>query len=175
MQSTPRIIRLKNEHKRNFTIVSKKLSKSQKAKKASLVQQPGLSRRKFIGLSAAAAAIGTTAFGLNALEVNKRELHDLTVIGNGKPTVVQIHDPSCPICRRLKKIMSNAVGGDDRVQYRLADITTAEGKSLQEKHSVPHVTVLYFDGKGKHVHTTQGIQEADAVKAVVQDLFGSPS
>ena len=155
--------------------MSKKLSKSQKAKKAAAAQQPSLSRRKFIVIPAVAAAIGVTAFGLNAIETNKRELHDLTVIGNGRPTLVQIHDPKCPTCRRLKKIVTNAVGGNDELQYRLADITTSEGKALQEKHNVPHVTLLYFDAKGKHVHTTQGIQESAAIKEAVQQLFGAQS
>lgn len=155
--------------------MSKKLSKAQKAKKAAESRQPSLSRRKFIAIPAVAVAIGGTAFGLNAIETNKRELHDLTVIGNGKPTLVQIHDPKCPTCRRLKNIVSNAIGGDDNLQYRLADITSSEGKALQEKHNVPHVTLLYFDAKGKHVHTTQGIQESSAIKETVQRLFNTQS
>ena len=67
------------------------------------------------------------------------------------------------------------MGGNDQLQYRLADITTSEGKALQEKHNVPHVTLLYFDAKGKHVHTTQGIQESAAIKQAVQQLFGAQS
>lgn len=155
--------------------MSKKLSKSQKAKKAAEAQQPSLARRKFIVIPAVAVAIGATAFGLNAIETNKRELHDLSVIGNGSPTLVQIHDPKCPTCRRLKNIVTNAVGGNDQLQYRLADITTSEGKALQEKHNVPHVTLLYFDAKGKHVHTTQGIQESADIKKAVQQFFGTQS
>lgn len=155
--------------------MSKKLSKAQKAKKAAEAQQTSLSRRKFIVIPAVAAAIGVTAFGLNAIETNKRELHDLSVIGNGRPTLVQIHDPKCPTCRRLKNIVTNAVGSDDRLQYRLADITTSEGKALQNKHNVPHVTLLYFDGNGKHVHTTQGIQESASIKQAVERLFRAQS
>lgn len=151
--------------------MSKKLSKSQKAKKASESTQRSLTRRKFIAIPAVAIAIGGTAFGLNALEMNKRELHDLSVIGNGKPSLVQIHDPGCPTCRRLKNIVTNAVGNDDRLQYRLADITTSEGKALQEKYGVPHVTLLFFNAEGKHMHTTQGIQEGFVIKEAVENLF----
>lgn len=156
--------------------MSKKLSKSQKAKKAAQLQEPSLSRRKFIVIPAVAVGIGATAFGLNALEANDRELHDFSsVIGNGTPAIVQLHDPTCPTCRRLKGIMKNTVGGDDRVQYRLADITTSEGQKFQKRYNMPKVTLLYFDAKGKHVHTTQGIQEPDSIKDNIQNLFGAQS
>ena len=153
--------------------MSKKPSKSQKAKKAAQNQQPSSSRRKLIMIPAAALAIGTTAFGLNALEMNKRELHDLSVIGNGTPAIVQIHDPSCPTCRRLKNIMKNTMGSEEQVQYRLADLTTIEGKALATRYNVPKITLLYFDAKGKHVHTTQGIQEPDSIRTEIQKQFGS--
>ena len=92
--------------------MAKKLSKSQKAQKAKQNRDATQSRRKFLLLPVAAVAIGGTAFGLNALEANKQELHDLTVIGNGQPAVIQIHDPSCPTCRRLKGIMKNTIDSD---------------------------------------------------------------
>jgi len=155
--------------------VARKLSKSQKARKAQHSQTATQSRRKFLFLPAAAVAIGGTAFGLNALEMNKREIHDLTVIGNGMPAVVQIHDPSCPTCRRLKSIMKNTFDSNDPINYRLADITTPEGKSLQEKHNAVKITLLYFDAKGKHVHTTQGIRTSDEIKSTVENLFGTQS
>lgn len=159
----------------NGTTVARKLSKSQKAKKAQQNQTKAQSRRKFLLLPVAAVAIGGTAFGLNALEMTKREMHDLSVIGNGTPAVVQIHDPSCPTCRRLKSIMKNTIDSDDPINYRLADITTPEGKSLQEKHNAVKITLLYFDAKGRHVHTTQGIQTSDEIKSTVENLFGTQS
>ena len=151
--------------------MGKKLSKSQKAKKASQERQPSLGRRKFIAIPAIAAVIGTTAFGLNALETSKREMHDLSVIGNGTPSIIQIHDPSCPTCRRLKNIMTNTMDDDDQVQYRVADMTTEEGGALAQKHNVPKTTLLYFDARGKHVHTTQGILESSEIKETVARLF----
>ena len=148
------------------------MSKKSKAQKAQQAKKPSLSRRNFILLSAGTVAIGGTAFGLNALEMNHRELHDLSVIGQGKPVIVQIHDPKCPTCRRLKNIMKNTLK-QDTPYYRLADITSAEGKALQQKYDVPNVTLLYFDKDGKHVHTTQGLQTSDAIKSTVSRLFGT--
>ena len=153
------------------------MSKKSKASKAKAKQAAATSqsRRKFIMLPVAVLAIGGTAYGLNAVESGKRELHDLTVIGQGQPVIVQIHDPKCPTCRRLKNIMNNALESDDSVRYRLADITTPEGKALQSKYNVPNVTLLYFDKRGKHVHTTQGLQTKEQIRNAVDTVFGSHS
>ena len=155
--------------------MAKKLSKSQKAQKAKQNRDASQSRRKFLLLPVAAVAIGGTAFGLNAVAVSKQELHDLTVIGNGQPAVIQIHDPSCPTCRRLKGIMKNTIDSDDPINYRLADITTPEGKELQEKYRASKVTLLFFDARGKHVHTTQGLRTPEEIKDTVENLFGTQS
>lgn len=151
--------------------MSKKLSKAQKAKKTSVGNQSTFSRRKFIIIPAAVAAIGLAAFGINAYEKNRRELHDLSVIGNGTPTVVQIHDQTCQICMRLKKITKTITSGNDGVQYRIADISSREGKSFQQKYNENKTTLLYFDANGKHVHTTNGMQDADNLKASIQNLI----
>lgn len=151
--------------------MSKKLSKAQKAKKAAVANQSTFSRRKFIIIPAAIAAIGVTAFGINAYETSRRELHDLSVIGNGTPTVVQIHDQTCQICMRLKKITKTITNDDDRVQYRIADIGSKEGKSFQQKYNESKTTLLFFDAKGKHVHTTHGLQDADNIQASIQNLI----
>lgn len=145
--------------------------KARKSQKTSDEQAPSKTRRKLIMLPVVAVALGTAAVGINAFESNNRNLHDLNVIGQGEPVIVQIHDPGCPTCRRLKNIVTNAVGANKSVLYRLADITTGEGKALQEKYSVPHVTLLYFDGTGKHVHTTTGLQSVDEVRDVVANVF----
>jgi len=148
-----------------------KKAKSNKAKEAATVSR---SRRKFIVLPIAAVAIGGAAFGLNALETGKRELHDLTVIGQGKPVIVQIHDPKCPTCRRLKNIVTNEIDGDE-VAYRLADITSVEGKALQDKYRVPTITLLFFDKRGKHVHTTRGLQTKEQIRVALRTVVETQS
>jgi len=146
--------------------------KSNKAKQAASVNE---SKRKFILLPIAAVAIGGTALGLNALETDKRELHDLSVIGQGAPVIVQIHDPQCPTCRRLKKIVSNEINPGDNVQFRLADITVPEGKAMQDKYRVTHSTLLFFDKNGKHVHSTQGLQTKDQIRTALGTIIDSQS
>ncbi len=130
-----------------------------------------MTRRKLIALPIAAIAIGASAFGISAMEANNRELHDLSVIGQGRPVIVQIHDPSCPTCRRLKSVVTNTIKSEPSVQYRLADITTTEGKALQTKYSVPTITLLYFDERGKHVHTARGLQSSGDVQLAIEQIL----
>ena len=44
---------------------------------------------------------GGTAFALDFRR--KPAEQDLSVIGNGTPSIVQIHDPSCQLCAQLQK------------------------------------------------------------------------
>lgn len=147
-----------------------KKSKRAKALLASADKSPD-ARRRFLFGSVAALGLVFTAVGINAYDQQHRELHDLSVIGGGAPVIVQIHDPGCPTCRRLKNIVSNALAANDPVLYRLADITTAQGRELQARYNVPNVTLLYFDQHGRRVHTTQGLLSASELRNHVMRLF----
>ena len=48
-----------------------------------------------IALAVIGAVVASLMFYSDRLAIE----HDLSVIGNGKATVVQIHDPNCPSCR----------------------------------------------------------------------------
>lgn len=143
-----------------------------KAKKAAALKSNSpagktFSRRKIGAFLIGALVLVLSAAGINAYETNHKEMHDLQVIGQGTPVIVQIHDPGCPTCRRLKSVVTNTLDPEESVLYRLADITTAEGKALQTKHGVPHVTLLFFNDQGKHVHTTQGLQSTEQLRAAI--------
>ena len=103
---------------------------------------------------------GTSAIGLSAYKNNWESERDLSVIGNGKPVVIQVHDSSCRLCRTLKTNVQDALAKlDGDLQYRIADIGTGEGRRLQRKYDVPHVTLLFFDGDGELKRTMNGVRE----------------
>ncbi|MEL6965119.1 MAG: thioredoxin family protein [Pseudomonadota bacterium] len=83
---------------------------------------------------------------------------DLSKIGNGIPTIVQIHDPQCPVCQALQKETRKALEQfeDGELQYLVANIRQDKGRRLANKHSVQHVTLLLFDGKGERQDTLVG-------------------
>ena len=108
------------------------------------------------------AVVGT---GLAAFKHNYDVSHDLSVIGKGVPAVVQIHDPGCSLCNQLRRNASSAADRfGDRLLYRIADISTPEGRQLQLRHEVPHVTLLLFDGEGNLRKVLNGVKEDDILE-----------
>lgn len=89
--------------------------------------------------------------------------YDLTQIGNGTPSVVQIHDPGCPLCRELQRQTRTALGKFKKgeLQYIVADIKTSAGRELAAAHGVGHVTLLLFDGQGERLDILSGSNTAD--------------
>jgi hypothetical protein len=152
--------------------VSKRKQKSQtSSKKSPAISSATASKKKSkrrIGsiirsVVALVVLVMAAGAGITALNNNYDTNHDLSVIGQGLPTIVQIHDPSCQLCIRLRSNAKSALGriaGED-VLFRVADITTPKGRLLQSKHNVPHVTLLLFDRDGKLSRTLNGVKTDD--------------
>jgi len=133
--------------------------------------QRRMSRRTWIlsGIGAVAAVSGASA--LHTWDTRSKTAHDLSVIGNGTPVVVQIHDTSCPICRRLKSAMNAALGDQTDIQYRIADISKSDGRAIQQRFDVPNVSLLFFDGEGEHQYTHTGLVTPEEIEAMVADVL----
>ena len=102
---------------------------------------------------------------------NSKVEYDLSVVGNGKPTVVQIHDPGCRLCNRLKSNLGEVKGEfKDNIQFKTANILKPKGRVFASKHNVPHVTLLFFDKKGQRVNTMEGVSSSDDIKSSLQNL-----
>jgi thioredoxin-related protein len=134
---------------------------------------PEKKRRLVIKGVGALAVLGVSAGALSAYDKKQRTLHDLSVIGQGQPVIVQIHDPACPTCRQLKSRSSTALKGRDNIHYRLADVTTSEGRELQQKYGVETITLLLFDGEGKRVSTIRGLQNVEYLQTAFNQAFSS--
>lgn len=86
--------------------------------------------------------------------------HDISLIGEGVPVVVQVHDNNCPECRRLRANVKEALEAiDDGLEYRIVDINTTEGARFAARHGVSHVTILLFDGAGRRQQIIEGVTE----------------
>ena len=137
----------------------------QKASQAATKGDVG--RRDFLGklrngafLIAAVGAVGWYVVSEVRAGIDEA---DLTKIGNGIPTVVQIHDPQCPVCQALQKEARTALEAfeDGELQYLVANIRQDKGRSLAAKHGVQHVTLLLFDGNGERKEILSGSNTAD--------------
>lgn len=84
--------------------------------------------------------------------------HDLTRLGQGVPTVVQIHDPGCPQCTALQRTARAAMSGFDETElvFLVANINTEEGRAIATANGVGHVTLLLFDGEGRRREIIHG-------------------
>jgi len=133
---------------------------------------PSMSRRNALRAVAASVVVVGAGTAIHRHDVQARYAHDLSAIGKGIPTVVQIHDPSCSLCRRLMGATRKAMQDFPGVAYRVADITTSEGHTFQAKYDVPNVTLLLFDSKGGHIETLNGVRDADELRELFAQTFG---
>lgn len=126
-------------------------------------------RNYAIGFAIVGSAGGVWAYSIQG------SLHeqDLTRIGQGVPSIVQVHNPQCSLCRSLQRETRAALEefGDDELTYLVADINTAGGRDIADKYSVPHVTLLLFDGAGELQHIVRGVQQKETLVAEFQDLL----
>lgn len=125
-----------------------------------------------LGLLAAVPLAGVAGVSIHRYDQKQRIYHDLSVVGQGTPTIVQIHDPSCRLCRRLQKNTLEALDTVSDIHYRVADITTKEGFEFQSRYNVPHVTLLLFNENGRRVDTIQGVTPVDTLIQRFKRHFG---
>jgi len=133
-----------------------------------------LTRRDFLGNSVMysvgiAAVGGAGLYFANTMVASARE-GELSDIGNGVPTVVQIHDPSCPTCNALLCEVRDASGNFDetQLQFRVANLNTDEGYALAKEYGVGKITLLLFDGDGNRRLTLPGMNEAESLTPVFE-------
>jgi hypothetical protein len=133
--------------------------------------KPKTDRRKFLkqmrtGTIAIAVIAGGGYFAVNKVQATIAE-HDLSKIGNGRPAIVQIHDPQCPVClalqRETRKALSTFNQGD--FEYLVANIRDKKGSEFANKYFVPHVTLLLFDSQGNLSKVLNGSNKSDFLKA----------
>ena len=91
--------------------------------------------------------------------------HNLSLLGNGVPTVVQIHDPQCPRCRALRRETRKAISRfeEGTIQYLVANIRQRQGQRFAAKHRVGHITLLLFDGNGRRRGILAGERKSDVL------------
>ena len=159
--------------------MARKTSKTRKTRQSATVPKasPTLTRRdvmrKFAMYGAGALVVGGggTAFAYDFTK--KLAEADLSVIGNGTPTIVQIHDPGCALCQSLQKETRAAfrLCEDTNLQYRVANVRSTDGAAFQSRFGLPHVTLVFFDERGNHIHTIQGVTPASRIKADITRYY----
>lgn len=141
------------------------MSKPKKSRKKKQQQaQPAPTRRDALkvlrNIAIGTAAVGGAGFwAVGSFRAYAAE-HDLSRVGQGAPTIVQVHDPQCPTCTALQKQTRAALKDFDDcgLVYLVADITAPEGSAFAARYGVPHVTLLFFDGDGELLNSSHGLR-----------------
>ncbi len=154
--------------------MAKKNRKAKRTKSAQPQQSKAAkanSRRAFLqyGIAGGAVAVVGGYFGVTSLQASICEA-DLTKLGKGTPTIVQIHDPQCPVCNRLQREARKAIKAmdGDQPDFLVANIKTLEGSTFAADHGVPHITLLLFDGKGEMKQVIQGPHSRDQLQPIFE-------
>ena len=142
--------------------MARKTTKRVKKTQTEVVRKPmsrrdALTRMGWFGLGVAAVLGVGGAFAMDFR--NKMTEGDLTQIGQGVPTIVQIHDPNCGLCRELQRETRAALKqfDDGSVTYLVANIQSIDGADFQAQMGLPNVSLVLFDAKGKRISHVQGV------------------
>ena len=152
---------------------STKSKKGQRQKQTADVQSP--ERRSFLrlaGIGATGSVIGVSAawWGVSSFRAYARET-DLTRVGNGTPSIVQVHDPQCGDCTVLQRATRKALKcfEEENLQYLVASLETGPGRIFATTYGAPRVTLLLFDGAGRLQNVSQGVRNTEDLKAMFED------
>ncbi|MBX2885850.1 MAG: thioredoxin family protein [Granulosicoccus sp.] len=142
----------------------------------SLTQQiRGIPRRSLLKSAVLVGGAISIGAGIHLFDVENRNQHDLSVIGAGQPVVVQVHDPSCPSCRQLKRSAEAVLATMPHIHYRIADLRSSAGREIADKYGAKKVTLLLFGGRGNLVATLVGVQSRQQLEAVLSRQFARES
>ena len=99
--------------------------------------------------------------------------HDLSRLANGRPTIVQIHDPQCRMCLALQKETRKALKAfdSDALDYVVANIRTADGRAFANRYGAQHVTLLLFDAGGNLQQVLQGQRGSATLQTAFRRLL----
>jgi hypothetical protein len=149
---------------------SKKKAKPAKAKPQPNIQPQSKSKRAFLSsagplLGGAVLLSGVGFWGVRTVQASVAE-RDLTKVGLGTPTVVQIHDPQCVSCAELQRETRAALKHFDSTElgYLVADLNTQDGLAFASRYGAEHVTLLLFDGAGRPRQRIVGVTDRDTLQ-----------
>ena len=149
----------------------KRKVKKQTYRKSSNTKSVFKIRRRGLFKMALVALLAVPAYAaISAYNNSQAQLRDLTVIGQGSPTLVQVHDETCPSCRQLLSSVKSVINELPQLEFRMADLKSPEGVKFSNRHQVAKVTLVYFDSRGKKQDVVSGLQTKDEVRSFLERM-----
>lgn len=101
---------------------------------------------------------------------------DLSLIGQGKNVLVQVHDHnlvgSIDLMESLNTLRPEYAKS---VEFVVADLLTPEGRAFAATHNVSAVTLVFFAPDGTQRGAVQGTQDLDALRNSLNEAFNLPA
>ena len=155
----------------------KKNKRIKKAQAADAMPGP-VSRRETMARLAWFGVGGAAVLGVGGAVAmdfrNKMAEGDLSRIGLGVPTVVQIHDPACALCRDLQREARAAMKRFDEGEllYLVANIQALDGADFQARMGLPNVSLVMLDGDGNRAGHVQGVTPRAELEQIFRTRLG---
>ena len=102
-------------------------------------------------------------------------LRDLSNVGRGVPSIVQVHDVQCPVCSELRRNVERVARdfSDEDLVIRIADIRSDDGLAFASRHTTARCTTLLFiDGEGELVDIRSGLQSEESLRRDFEEHAG---
>lgn len=126
-----------------------------------------ITRRAFLTL--AILAIPGLIIGMEVRSNQARS--DISIIGEGRPVVVQAHDPGCPECRALLENVETAHADfRDTIELRVVNLHSGTGREVASQYDVGRVTLLLFDGSGSLQRIIRGVRSPSELRGEFSTL-----
>ena len=98
---------------------------------------------------------------------------DLTVIGKGKPALVQVFDPNQVLSLELMETVNGIRGEyEGRVEFLLADLNREGGRAFAEQQGTKPPALVMFAPNGAKITTLSGPQTAEDLKKLLGKALG---
>jgi thioredoxin-like negative regulator of GroEL len=98
---------------------------------------------------------------------------DLTLIGKGKPALVQVFDPNQVHSLELMETV-NGLRGEyaGKVEFLIADLNREPGRAFAEQQGAKPPALILFASNGVKVTTLSGVQTPEDLKKLLGKLLG---
>lgn len=92
---------------------------------------------------------GLAFWSVKSIQADLAE-QDTSVVGQGTPAVVQIHEVGCAACVNLQRETRAALDmlDDGDINYRVAYLSSRDGLAFASKYGASYTTLLLFNGDG---------------------------
>ncbi len=127
-------------------------------------------RNNLVMAAVLAAFVGLYAFGTMQKRQRQYSFADETVIGNGKPVLLEFGSDYCRPCREMKPVLEQLDKQFSGI-FTVAYVDIWKKEALAEQYQISVIpTQIFFDAEGKELFRHEGFYPAERILAKWKEL-----